>query len=415
MNPLLPPDMFIPDVEAREVDDRLYLYGSRDQGGDSEYCSDHYRVFSSADLESWTDQGVAFSAARAHGGPERRLYAPDCLRVGDRHLLAYCDSGKGEGIAVSSHPQGPFDHARPVVGANGDGIDPALFLDDDGTLYYFWGQFQLRAGILDPETLDLQPGSVRRGVLTEAKHGFHEGASIRKRNGIYYLVYADISRGRPTCLSYATASRPLGPYTKQGVLIDNADCDPASWNNHGSLACFGDQWLLFYHRSSRGTRTHRRVCAEPVAFRADGKIDEMAMTCQGLSPPLSATNWTDAWRACSLSGGLYAAPVDGEEVLTNLQTGDLAGFRYLRFLPGLRYLALDFTGGHPVPSLEVRLDDPDHGLLLCEGVPVVRAGVPTLPLLHSPEGVHALWIRIIRAEEPSPSLRRFQFTASGVH
>lgn len=410
MNPLLPPDTFIPDVEAREAGGRLFLYGSRDLSGDAEYCSDHYRVFSSADLEHWTDHGEAFSADRAHGGPERRLYAPDCLRVGDRHLLAYCDSRKGEGLAVSTHPEGPFDHARPVHGADGDGIDPALFLDDDGTLYYLWGQFQLRGGVLDPDSLALQPGSIHRSLLTESEHGFHEGASIRKRNGMYYLVYADISRGRPTGLSYATASRPLGPYTKRGVLIDNADCDPSSWNNHGSLARFGDQWMLFYHRSSRNTRTHRRVCAEPVAFRPDGRIDEMPMTSQGLSPPLSATDWTDAWRACVLRGELYAAPVEGEEVLTNIHAGDLAGFKYLRFTPGLRHLALDFVDGPPVPSLDVRLNDPDQGPLLCQGRPALRDGVPTLPLLHAPEGVHALWLRITGVKEPAPSLRRFAFT-----
>lgn len=85
-----------------------------------------------------------------------------------------------------------------MKGADGDGIDPAVFIDDDGTAYYFWGQFQLRGGILTDDMTALIPESVKSNILTEHEHGFHEGASIRKRNGKYYLVYTDISRGRAT-------------------------------------------------------------------------------------------------------------------------------------------------------------------------------------------------------------------------
>ena len=47
-------------------------------------------------------------------------------------------------------------------------------------------------------------------------------ACMRKRNGIYYIVYTDISRGKATCLSYAMSDKPLGPYKKGGVIIDNS-------------------------------------------------------------------------------------------------------------------------------------------------------------------------------------------------
>lgn len=62
-------------------------------------------------------------------------------------------------------------------------------------------------------TLDMS--SHNDEILAEYEHGFHEGASIRKRNGRYYLVYTDISRGKATCMSYAVADSPLGSYKKR--------------------------------------------------------------------------------------------------------------------------------------------------------------------------------------------------------
>ena len=44
-NPLLPADLFIPDVEAHVWQDgRVYLYGSFDLQGKLTYCSDEYHV-----------------------------------------------------------------------------------------------------------------------------------------------------------------------------------------------------------------------------------------------------------------------------------------------------------------------------------------------------------------------------------
>ena len=67
MNPLLPRNFFIPDVEAHVMPDgRLYLYGSCDISGKKEYCGTEYRVFSTDDpqLSRWTDHGVSFRFMR---------------------------------------------------------------------------------------------------------------------------------------------------------------------------------------------------------------------------------------------------------------------------------------------------------------------------------------------------------------
>ena len=48
VNPILPLEHFIPDVEAHVwADGRIYLYGSMDIAGKPSYCSSDHHVFSS--------------------------------------------------------------------------------------------------------------------------------------------------------------------------------------------------------------------------------------------------------------------------------------------------------------------------------------------------------------------------------
>ena len=336
MNPLLPLNVCVPDVEAREMPDgRLYLYGSWDIPGSPAYCSREYHVFSSADMETWTDHGVSFSADWL--GIDDYLYAPDCIYHQGRYWLYYCTSGAGEGVAVADSPAGPFEPYGKIAGADGDSIDPAVFVDDDGQAYYFWGQFQLRGAKLADDMTTLLPSTLCTEILTEWEHGFHEGASLRKRGDIYYLVYTDISRGRATCMSYAWAKSPLGPYTKGGVIVDNTGCDPVSWNNHGSIAPYKGKWYVFYHRSSGGSITSRRVAAEPITFDADGRIAEVPMTSQGAGRIADGRFLIPASFACRMrtpfageAAGVRLAQEQGEEILAQMKSGDWVEFRSVR-------------------------------------------------------------------------------------
>ena len=74
MNPILPSQYYIPDVEARKDEDgNIYLYGSKDCCGNDEYCSYEYQVFSSSDMKNFQAHPVSFisydeaSHMAAHG------------------------------------------------------------------------------------------------------------------------------------------------------------------------------------------------------------------------------------------------------------------------------------------------------------------------------------------------------------
>lgn len=334
MNPIFPRHDYIPDTEARVwADGRLYLYGSRDIGGVEDYCSPQYKVYSTADLIHWTDHGISFDGSQADFCPSDTLFAPDCVYRNDQYYLFYCLPGEGgrEGVAVSEHPQGPFRNLGPVVGADGTGIDPAVLVDDDGSAYLYWGQFELRVAKLSDDMRAILPETLQVGVLNEAEHGFHEGASIRKIDGKYYLVYCDCTRGRAASLSYAVADTPFGPFVRQGVIINNANCDPLSWNIHGSLFHFQDQWYISYHRSSANSRYNRRACIEPITIHSDGRIDEVKPSTQGAGPAIPATTQIGAWRACSLYGRLHTVVEANTEFLRSQGEGNIAEFSQLHF------------------------------------------------------------------------------------
>lgn len=337
MNPVLPREHFVPDGEARVMPDgRLYVYGSYDISGRNAYCSDVLHVFSTDDLIHWTDHGVCFRTSDVPWVEENcELYAPDCIHRNGRYYLYFCLSNQAEGVAVADHPWGPFVDPKPIVGADGDGIDPAVFVDDDGQAYYYWGQYALRGAKLNTDMRTLEQKSINRCLIDEKRHGFHEGSSMRKRGALYYMVFSDITRGRPTCLGYATSDSPMGPFEYRGIIVDNIGCDPQTWNNHGSIVEYRGQWYVFYHRSSQNGNYSRRLCIEPINFAEDGTIREVLPTTQGVELPISAKSEIAAADACRIGrGASYITPdkrENGEELLHTQARESWAAYRYVDF------------------------------------------------------------------------------------
>ncbi|MDD4453636.1 MAG: family 43 glycosylhydrolase, partial [Proteiniphilum sp.] len=305
-NPICPPGLNIADPTTRVwKDGKLYLYGSRDESLNYYGSYDHW-VLSTSDLLNWEFTPNAFASK----GPfdqvpfnDDMLYAPDCMYKNGMYYLYFCQPGGLEGVATSTSPTGPFTNPKELYLKKKNQIDPAVFIDDDGQAYYTWGQFQAKIAKLKPNMTEIDTTSIVENVITEKEHFFHEGNYMVKRNGIYYMVYADMSRkGMPTCIGYATSKSPMGPYKYGGVIIDNDGCDPNNWNNHGSIVEFKGQWYVFYHRTTHGVVNARKACIEPIYFNEDGSINEVEMTSQGAGKPLDAFSTIEAERACLLHG-----------------------------------------------------------------------------------------------------------------
>lgn len=402
-NPIAPPGLYLADPSARVFrDGRVYVYGSRDESS-KYYCSWDHAVLASTDLKTWQVTRDIFASK----GPRDQvaysddlLYAPDCHYRYGTYFLFYCLASKVNtaGVATSRSPTGPFTGGRPIDLRGIDEIDPAVFIDDDGRAYYIWGQFTAKMAELKPGLTEIDPDTIRTGVLTEKEHFFHEGGAMVKRQGVYYFVYAHMGRGgRPTCIGYATASSPMGPFTYGGVIVDNDHCDPGNWNNHGSLAEIGGRWYVFYHRATHGSKTMRKACVEPIAFDEAGRIPEVEMTSQGAGGPLPAVEPIDAARACLLYGNVRIEAFSPEnEGLAGVRDDDRAGFKYLDFGKGVESVTVRVAPGAKPGRILLCLDQ-------MWSAPVATIDVPgggdgrtwtevTAPVKGA-SGVRALWLR----------------------
>jgi arabinoxylan arabinofuranohydrolase len=347
-NPICPIGTYIADPTARVwADGKLYIYGSTDENP-GYYCSYRHDVMFSSDLSNWTMVENVFASKGENDevpDVDPPLYAPDIEYRNGTYYLYYCtpQHGYNEGVATSKSPLGPYKHESFMNVGRYNEIDPTIFIDDDGQAYYYWGQFTLKGAKMKPNMVELDTATIRDNIINRDEHFFHEGAFVMKRNGFYYIIYAHEGwrDRRPTCIAYATATSPIGPFKYGGVIIDNFGCDPESWNNHGSVAEFNGQWYIFYHRSSHASKMMRRACMEPITFNPDGSIDEVEMTSQGAGKPLLAFKKIEAERACLLSGYCRIMKIgEGNEAISEIKPGDGAAFKYIDFGDGVSSLTV---------------------------------------------------------------------------
>lgn len=428
LNPISPPGLYIADPEVRPMPDgRIYVYGSRDEP-EHVWCSHSYNVLSTSDLIHWNVEQMSFATTgkgKQTNYTDRTLYAPDCIYHNGKYYLYYCLEGGGEdeGVAVSSSPYGPFKKGMKIEGISG--IDPSVFIDDDGQGYLFWGQGYAKGAKLSKDMLTIE-GAVHDSLLTYEEHAFNEASSVRKRNGIYYYIYGGHQRhGESNCatLNYATATSPFGPYTYRGVIIDNWGSNRRIVNNHGCIFEVDGQWYIAYHRPTHGGAMMRKACLEPITFNPDGTIQEVEMTTQGIGGPMSPLLRMDAARACLMGGHVtvvarypkYDIPV---EYLAEIRDGDYAYWKYYDFDQAevKRFICKTWDNNRAA-KIELRLDSPEGELIgVCELEPMQGE---TAYVLHeasvkSVKGKHAL-VMVFRGdplakEEYIMNLEWFTFT-----
>lgn len=338
VNPYLPLWEHIPDGEPYLFDDpdvpgkkRVYIYGSHDMLR-TMYCGTDLVVWSASpdSLDSWRYDGVIFESRTDRDGKPLRadgsgdvLYAPDVavktMPDGKKMYYLYPNNqagGRNGMVACSERPDGPFrviNWSKEKADST-DGVlrfDPAVFVDDDGRVYGYWGFGNSMAAELDPSTMaTVKPGtSVVENLISGYKQDgvfrFYEASSMRKIDDKYVLVYsrwtADGEWGLPGSnytLAYAYSDNPLGPYTYGGTIIDGRGRDTdangntivtstPNGNTHGSILKIGDRWWVFYHRQSGTDEYARQAMAAPIEVSVEpgpgGKvsISEAEYTSEG--------------------------------------------------------------------------------------------------------------------------------------
>ncbi len=401
-NPIVPAGTYFADPAAHVFKNgKLYIYGSVDESTDY-YCSYRHHVLSTTDMKNWEITKDVFASKGAKDEvsySDKLLFAPDCISRDGTYYLYYCqpDITAAEGVATSSSPTGPFVNGTKMELSGIEEIDPAVFIDDDGQAYYIWGQFEAKIAKLKSNMTEIDTTTIVTNLVTEKEHFFHEGGFMAKRNGIYYFVYADISRSnRPTSIGYSTSDSPMGPFKYGGVIVDNANCDPSNWNNHGSIVEFKDRWYVFYHRATHNSQMMRKACVEPISFNPDGSITEVEMTSQGAGLPLNAFEKIDAERACLLFGNTRIQLFEPQnEELGGIENSDNAAYKYIDFKNGTEDVEFKVKALKNGGSISIHLDQPWRHAI--GTVHIQGGGNPVWQTvsakIEKTTGVHAVWLR----------------------
>lgn len=224
-NPVFQPVLADPSV-IQAKDGYIYAYGTEDDWGDGK--GDRLvPIIRSKNLVNWQYVGDAFSQKPSWKTPGS-IWAPDIRYLNHNYYLYYAmsvwdDVNPGIGLAIADHPQGPFKDLGKVFDSKdigvGNSIDPALFVEKDGTPYLFWGSFH---GIF--ATRLTKDGRHPVGQPVQIAGNDFEASYVIKRNGYYYYFG---SRG--TCCEGANSGYNvaigrskslLGPYVdKEGTSL----------------------------------------------------------------------------------------------------------------------------------------------------------------------------------------------------
>ncbi|MFI7702495.1 family 43 glycosylhydrolase [Nonomuraea sp. NPDC049480] len=301
-SPVLPGLYADPNIAV--FGDRFYLYPTTD--GFAGWSGTRFKAFSSTDLVHWQDHGVILDLGPDVSWADNSAWAPAIAEKDGKYYfyfsggLAAGNTAKHLGVAVSDSPTGPFRDAlgKPLVPAGtyaGQMIDPAVFQDDDGRRYLYWGNGNSYQVPLNADMVSFDAAKVK----TYKPAGYNEGSFVIKRDGAYYFMWSENdTRSEDYQVAYATGETPLGPWTKRGVILrKDLSSGIKGTGHHSVLRVPGtDDWYIAYHRFAipGGDGTHRETTIDRLEFGEDGLIKTVTPTLESVDPVAIVTAGPDA-------------------------------------------------------------------------------------------------------------------------
>jgi hypothetical protein len=308
-------EIYTADPSAHVFNGKIWIYGSHDidAGIPQDDLGSHFamRDYQPISMDSITGPATVHPVAldiKDVPWAGRQMWAPDAAEKDGKYYLYFPVKDKQDvfriGAAVGDNPAGPFK-AQPEAIKNSFSMDPAVFKDDNGKYYMYFGglwggQLQRwKSGEYkaddEAQPADDQPALMPKIArmadnmvefaekpkdvkildengkpLLSGDHDrrFFEAAWMHKYKGNYYLSY---STGDTHFIAYAMGKSPYGPFTYKGRVLEPV----LGWTNHHSITEVDGKWYLFYHDSqvSNGD-THLRNMKQPIEikYNEDGTI-----------------------------------------------------------------------------------------------------------------------------------------------
>lgn len=289
-NPIL--SGFYPDPSICRVGEDYYL-------ATSSFCYfPGIPIFHSRDLIHWEQLGHAIHRADqldySHSAHSEGLWAPTLRHHKGRFYLVNTmvrdgrEAVRQNFIVTAENPAGPW--SNPVIIQGADGIDPSLFFDDDGSIWYcgnficpqkpYDGHHGLYLCRLDNETLQF---AGERKVLWDGDDThckWLEAPHIYKVEGRYYLLAAEGGTFHNHSVVMARSDRIDGDYEvcRRNPILTHRQLSPEhpiAVTGHGDLVQTqsGEWWMvLLAVRPYEGGQFNlgRETFLVPMRWEQDG-------------------------------------------------------------------------------------------------------------------------------------------------
>nr|WP_288837581.1 glycoside hydrolase family 43 protein [uncultured Flavobacterium sp.] len=306
-------NIYTADPSAHVFNGKIYIYPSHDidagipfnDNGDHFGMEDYHVISMESVTSEAVDNGLALHVDDVPWA-ERQMWAPDAAHKNGKYYL-YFPAKRANGIfqigvAISDSPIGPF-LPEPEAINRSYSIDPAVFEDEDGKYYMYFGgiwggQLQkyrnnkyaeeneepsadeaalgpivalltddMKEFAEEPKEIKILDENGEEILAGDNERRFFEASWVHKYNGKYYFSY---STGDTHFICYATGHNPYGPFTYQGIILKPV----IGWTSHHSICEVEGKWYLFYHDSSlsKGVTHLRSIKVTEITYNEDGTI-----------------------------------------------------------------------------------------------------------------------------------------------
>lgn len=308
-------DIYTADPSAHVWNGKIYVYPSHDIDGPTpeddlgaHFEMRDYRILSMDKIGGPVTVGPVALNVKDVPWADKQMWAPDAAyKNGTYYLYFPAKDEEGAfriGVATSKNPIGPFKaQPQPIKGSYS--IDPAVFTDDDGQSYVYFGgiwggQLQrnvdgkydangsktdlgqddkpalaprvakLTGDMLEftetPKAVEIVDDKGKPLLGGDHDRRFFEASWMHKYKGKYYFSY---STGDTHYLVYAIGDSPYGPFTYKGRILEPVE----GWTTHHSIVEWNGRWWLFYADTQLSGQTRlRNVKVTELRYNPDGTI-----------------------------------------------------------------------------------------------------------------------------------------------
>ena len=253
-------------------DGNYYLTGTTG-APDWWHVNEGVRIWKSSNLVTWEPLGLVWSFEKDGTWQDvrdgkRALWAPEIHFINGTYWIPYSMNYGGTGLlkSESGKAEGPYVDVTkdsPLT----DQIDPSLFQEDDGTVYFIFQNGKIARMNEDMTGLVETPKLL---PPTNHPHVGFEGATIFKHDGRYHLICADF-RGAGNASPYdsmiASSDSLFGPYGERYIAIPQAGHNMIFKDKEGQL------WsTIFGHNKLTGSPIIERAGILKVEVGEDHRI-----------------------------------------------------------------------------------------------------------------------------------------------